>query len=95
MIYFTNEIIKFPKHFNQTADEIQFINEMTGEINTLEVEDLSVDPRYYEFDFSNLVLKSGTYKYVIGQDLGLMQVGDYIRQTQEYNEIKQNVVYEQ
>jgi hypothetical protein len=60
----------------------------------LEFTDLSQDDRYYLIDLSNVELKDGTYKYQIGSEVGLLQVGDYVAQSTEYNDKKQNKVYE-
>ena len=94
MIYFENETLQFPRHSGETSNKLTVINELTGESNTLEFGDLSQDERYYLIDLSNVELKDGTYRYQIGPEIGLMQVGDYVAQSTEYNEKKQNVVYE-
>ena len=94
MIYFENETLQFPRHSGETSNKLTVINELTGESNTLEFVDLSQDERYYLIDLSNVELKDGTYRYQIGPEIGLMQVGDYVAQSTEYNEKKQNVVYE-
>lgn len=94
MIYFENDLIQFPRHSGETSDKLVMTNELTGESDTLEFVDLSQDERYYLIDLSNVELKDGSYRYQIGPEIGLMQVGDYIAQSTEYNEKKQNIVYE-
>jgi len=94
MIYFENETVQFPRHSAVTSDKLVVTNELTGEQNTLEFVDLSQDDRYYMIDLSEVELKDGTYRYQIGPEVGLMQVGDYVAQSTEYNEKKQNIVYE-
>lgn len=95
MIYFSNEKIKFPRHFAEVSTKIVLINELSNEKTELDFVDESDSDRYYEIDLSNLELKNGTYKYKIGKEVGLMQVGDYEpTQVTEYNEKKTNVIYE-
>ena len=94
MIYFENETMQFPRHSTETSNKLVVINELTDEKNELEFIDLSDDDRYYLIDLSNLELKDGTYRYQIGSEVGLMQVGDYIAESTQYNEKKQNTVYE-
>ena len=94
MIYFDKETLQFPRHTAEKSSEMVLTNELTGETNTLEFIDLSQDERYYLIDLSNIVLKDGTYRYEIGPEIGLMQVGDYVNTNTEYNEKKQNIVYE-
>ena len=43
---------------------------------------------------SEVTLKDGTYRYQIGEEIGLFQVGDYVSVSTEYNENRQNIVYE-
>lgn len=94
MIYFENETLQFPRHSAETSNKLIVINELSDEKNTLEFTDLSQDDRYYLIDLSNVELKDGTYKYQIGPEVGLLQVGDYVVQSTEYNDKKQNKVYE-
>ena len=94
MIYFENETLQFPRHSGETSNKLVMTNELTGETYTLEFIDLSQDERYYLIDLSNFTLKDGTYRYEIGPEIGLMQVGDYVNTNTEYNEKKQNIVYE-
>lgn len=94
MIYFSYNFMKFPCHFNSKSSKIILTNEMTGDKNEIEFVDHSDEGRYYLIDLSNLELMNGTYEYSIGKDLGLLQVGDYIKQVTEYNEKKTNKVYE-
>lgn len=94
MIYFESETVQFPRHSAETSNKLIVINELSGEKNTLEFVDLSQDDRYYLIDLSNVELKDGTYRYQIGPEVGLMQVGDYVAESTEYNEKKQNIVYE-
>lgn len=95
MIYFSNEKIKFPRHSNEISTELVIINELTNEKTELDFVDESDDDKYYEIDLTNLELKNGTYKYIIGKEIGLLQVGDYQpTEVTEYNEKKTNVVYE-
>lgn len=94
MIYFENETMQFPRHSAETSNKLVVINELTDEKNELEFIDLSDDDRYYLIDLSNLELKDGTYRYQIGSEVGLMQVGDYVSESTQYNEKKQNTVYE-
>lgn len=94
MVYFENNLIKFPNHFNQIVSKIKFINELSDDIIEVDVEDHSDNVHFYEFDMTNVVLKNGTYRYEFGKEVGLMQVGDYIVSVYEYNEKKDNIVYE-
>lgn len=94
MIYFENETLQFPRHSAEISNKLIVINELSDEKNTLEFTDLSQDDRYYLIDLSNVELKDGTYKYQIGSEVGLLQVGDYVAQSTEYNDKKQNKVYE-
>lgn len=94
MIYFEKETLQFPRHSAETANKLVITNELTDEETTLEFVDLSQDDRYYLIDLSNLELRDGTYRYQIGPEIGLMQVGDYIAESTQYNEKKQNIVYE-
>lgn len=94
MIYFEKETLQFPRHSAETSNKLMVTNELTGDVMDIEFVDLSDDDRYYLIDLSGVDLKDGTYRYQIGPEVGLMQVGDYIAQSTEYNEKKQNIVYE-
>lgn len=94
MVYFDKETLQFPRHFAENSDELLLKNELTGDERTIEFEDLSDNTSYYLIDMSGITLKDGTYRYQIGPEVGLLQVGDYVSESTEYNEKKQNVVYE-
>lgn len=94
MVYFKNNLIKFPRHFNDFSTKMILINELTNDKLELDFVDRSDSDRYYLIDLSNLTLRNGSYRYEIGKDIGLMQVGDYIAPSTEYKETKINVVYE-
>jgi hypothetical protein len=55
---------------------------------------MSDNPRSYAFNFTNVTLDNGTYKYNLGSEVGLLQVGDYVSTSTEYNENRNNKVYE-
>ena len=94
MIYFEKGLLQFPRHFDENPTRMVVINELTGTSYEILVVNMSDNPRYYAFDFSDVELDNGTYRYQVGNEVGLMQVGDYVAQTTQYNEKKQNVVYE-
>ena len=94
MIYFEKETLRFPRHSAENSDKLVLTNELTGEVVEVEFTDLSVDDRYYLIDCSDMELKEGTYRYQIGPECGLMQVGDYVSTSTEYNIKKNNIVYE-
>lgn len=94
MIYFGSDRLKFPRHFNENPTKMVMTNEMTGEKVEFNVVDLSTNPHFYEFDFTGIDLKVGSYTYTMGKEVGLIQVGDYISTSTEYNERKNNIVYE-
>lgn len=94
MIYFNNDLVQFPRHSSESSNELVLINELTDEVITLDFVNQSTDFRYYVIDLSNLEIKDGTYRYQIGPEVGLLQVGDYVSTSTEYNEKKQNTVYE-
>ena len=94
MIYFKNDLIQFPRHSSEISRKLVITNELTDEVLELNFTDRSDDDRYYLIDLSNLTLRDGSYRYQIGSEVGLMQVGDYIGISTEYNERKQNTVYE-
>ena len=95
MVYFNENLLQIPRHSGENSDELVLINELTGEKIEGEFTDQSTDTRYYLFvpdDFTDL--SDGTYRYQIGDEVGLMQVGDYVNNSPQYNETKQNTVYE-
>jgi len=94
MIYFNSETLQFPRHSSEKSDELVLTNELTDEVTKVKFEDQSDDSRFYLIDVSDLSLKDGTYRYQIGSEVGLLQVGDYVADTTQYNEKKQNIVYE-
>lgn len=94
MIYFKNEILRFPKHFQQSTTKMVITNDLTGDVYEYNLEDKSDDDRYYEFDFTDIELKNGTYTYRMGDEVGLIQVGDYVETTNTYDKKNINVVYE-
>lgn len=94
MIYFEKETLRFPRHSAEISNKMTIVNELTGDVQEVEFTDLSVDDRYYLIDCSDLELKDGTYRYQIGHECGLMQVGDYVATSTEYNVKKTNTVYE-
>ncbi len=94
MIYFESKSMQFPRHSAAITNKLVITNELTGEQTEVEFVNQSSDDRYYLIDLSDVELKDGTYRYQIGPEVGLMQVGDYVSQSTEYNEKKQNIVYE-
>lgn len=95
MIYFNESLLQIPRHSAENSDEMVLINELTGESIKGKFTDLSTDNRYYLFvpdAFTDLI--DGTYRYQIGYEVGLCQVGDYVIESTHYNEKKQNTVYE-
>lgn len=93
MIYFSKGLVKFPRHFNESATNLTIVNELTGDEITIPVLSVSSNSHYYEFDLSDVELKNGTYKYHLGSEVGLLQVGEYVATHTEYKERKTNVVY--
>lgn len=94
MVYFDSEMIQIPRHFNENPSVMTLTNELTGDVREINVEDMSDNPRMYVFHLGDLGLIDGTYRYNLGSEVGLMQVGEYVRTSQQYNEKKQNTVYE-
>lgn len=94
MIYFDKETLQFPRHSAEISNELVLKNELTGDESIIEFEDLSDNSSYYLIDMSEVTLKDGTYRYQIGDEVGLLQVGDYVSESTQYNENRQNVVYE-
>lgn len=98
MIYFDSGMVQIPRHSPETADELVLTNELTGERLTFDIVNLSDDDRYYLIGFgdsdSDFDLPVGTYRYELGEEVGLWQVGDYISVSPTYNERKTNIVYE-
>lgn len=87
-------MIKIPRHSNENADELVLINELTDDRLEFAVTDMSEDSRYYLIDMTGEDIPVGTYRYELGSEVGLWQVGDYISTSPTYNERKQNIVYE-
>lgn len=94
MIYFESGMIKIPRHSNENADELVLINELTDDRLEFAVTDMSEDSRYYLIDMTGEDIPVGTYRYELGSEVGLWQVGDYVSTSPTYNERKQNIVYE-
>lgn len=94
MIYFDKETLQFPRHSAEISNKLVMKNELTGDESTIEFDDLSDNPNFYLIDMSGVTLTDGTYRYQIGGEVGLLQVGDYVSESTQYNEKKQNVVYE-
>lgn len=94
MIYFTKEVVQFPRHFNENPTRLILTNEVTNEVTELTVRNMSDNPRSYAFNFTSVTLDNGTYKYNLGSEVGLLQVGDYVSTSTEYNENRNNKVYE-
>lgn len=88
-------MIKIPRHSDENADELVLINELTGEKLKFQVTDISQDTRYYQIDMTGVTdIPNGTYRYELGVEVGLWQVGDYVSTSSTYNEKKTNIVYE-
>ena len=98
MVYFNGGIVQIPRHSSESADKLVLKNELTDEVAEFDFTDLSDDSRYYLIQLpvtdSDFYLPVGTYRYEVGSEVGLFQVGDYISTSPEYNERKQNIVYE-
>jgi hypothetical protein len=94
MIYFESKSMQFPRHSAVMTSKLVITNELTGDQTEVEFVNQSSDDRYYLIDLSDVELKDGTYRYQIGPEVGLMQVGDYVSQSTEYNENRSNKVYE-
>lgn len=94
MIYYKKDFVQFPRHSSESSNEMTIINELTDEAIKYSFVDMSTDARYYMINLALVDLKDGTYRYQIGPEVGLLQVGDYIAPSTEYNEKKQNTVYE-
>lgn len=95
MIYFNENLLQIPRHGGENSNELVLINELTGEKYEGTFTDQSTDTRYYLFvpeGFDDLI--DGTYRYQIGSEVGLCQVGEYVNVAAQYNEKKQNTVYE-
>ena len=95
MIYFESGMVQIPRHSSENADELVLINELTGDRLEYDVTDSSEDSRYYLIDMTDVTdLPVGTYRYELGLEVGLWQVGDYVCTSPTYNEKKTNIVYE-
>lgn len=96
MIYFNYELVQIPRHFNENPLTMTLTNELTNVETVVGVVNMSTNPRMYVYHFTEdeVHLDNGTYKYNLGSEVGLMQVGDYVSPATEYNEKKQNTVYE-
>ncbi len=88
-------MVKIPRHSSENADKLVLTNELTGEQIEFDVTDLSQDTRYYQIDMTGVTdIPNGTYRYELGVEVGLWQVGDYVSTSPTYNEKKTNIVYE-
>lgn len=95
MVYFESGMVKIPRHSSENADKLVLTNELTGEQIEFDVTDLSQDTRYYQIDMTGVTdIPNGTYRYELGVEVGLWQVGDYVSTSPTYNEKKTNIVYE-
>ena len=94
MIYFERGLVRISKHFEQDPREMTITNEVTNEVVNLRVRDISTNPHFYEFDFSDVDLANGTYRYEMGKEVGMIQVGEYLAVVTEYTNERTNVVYE-
>ena len=90
MIYFNSGMIQIPRHSSESADKLVLINELTDEVFEFEFTDMSSDSKYYLIDLagsdSDFDLPVGTYRYQIGNEVGLWQVGDYVSTSPQYND---------
>lgn len=97
MIYFSKENIWFPRHFgsNSTIFLIKLTNLTTKNVVDLEVENISELAGFYVFDFSNVELNDGIYKYEFNGEIGLLQVGNFEPDHTIYEQYnKTTIVYE-
>lgn len=94
MVYFDSGLIQIPRHFNENPTKMTLTNEVTNDVIEVVVIDMSDNPRSYVYDLSNLALSNGTYRYELGSETGLLQVGDYVSVSKEYNNKRNTVVYE-
>ena len=95
MVYFKQEKLRFPRHFGLFSGKFRLVNDTTKEEFVFELSNISEDPRWYEFDLTSVSLQPGTYTYRLGDDCGLLQVGEYqVKEKTVYEEKKTNVIYE-
>lgn len=96
MIYFSNNFIRFPRHFGNLSNifTINLVNTVTHKKYELTMEDTSDLAGWYLFDFTNVELEYGTYRYNFNGEVGLLQVGNFIKEIIEYNNETEHKVYE-
>lgn len=94
MVYFDTNLIQIPRHFNENPTKMTLTNEVTNKVTEIDVVNVSENPRVYALDMSGVELGDGTYKYNLGSEVGLLQVGDYVATSTEYKEKINNKVYE-
>ena len=94
MVYFDSGLIQIPRHTQENPTKMTLTNELTNDVIEVVVIDMSDNPRSYVFDLSDLELMNGTYRYNLGSETGLLQVGDYVSVVKEYNNKRNSVVYE-
>lgn len=94
MVYFDKENLQIPRHSTIKSNRLVLINELSGDRTVIEFTDLSTNDQYYLISKEGIVLKNGTYRYEVGPEVGLLQVGEYESTSTDYNEKKTNVVYE-
>lgn len=88
MIYIseTDTKLTLPKHLlHNDISSISIINNLTGEEYAFELEsDLSENSFYYEFDLALGTLPTGEYTYKLGEEIGLITIGDYTPSNTHY-----------
>lgn len=94
MVYFSNDLVQIPRHFDENPTKMTLTNEVTNVVTEIDVVNMSSNPRIYALDFTGVKLDNGTYKYNLGSEVGLFQVGDYVATSTQYNENRSNKVYE-
>lgn len=96
MIYFSNDFIRFPRHFGSLSNifTINLVNTVTHKQYELTMEDTSDLAGWYLFDFTNVELENGIYRYNFNGEVGLLQVGNFNKEIIEYNNETEHKVYE-
>lgn len=93
MVYFNDNLVQIPRHFNENPTKLILTNELTNSVTEIDVVNMSSDNRMYAFNI-DVDLDNGTYRYNLGSEVGLFQVGEYVATSTEYKETRNNKVYE-
>lgn len=96
MIYFSNDFIRFPRHFGSNSEtySLNLVNTTTHKRYEIVLENTSDLTGFYLFDFSEVELEDGIYRYDFNGEVGLLQVGNFEYVKKEYNNETEHKVYE-